>query len=447
MNSNSGGTVMKEQPARSRDVPLDEVAMPDDDVAAFQGPENSHPSELLTPVNRVGGTFVISDLPQPKEDPKLLKRIKASRNRNAHDVPSALTELDDDECGSPEPVIPCETPGNTTLCEPSIILQPPAPPVAEQMPPIPRLYSLPRNMVEHTNISVEFVDFGKTSQVFADKAWAVGRVIEEAGTEFAITESSIQLVRNSGADVQTNVRVAELVDQKELIVYLKCAHRRFKDALINEIAACEDSVVRDLVAVVEIPAFKATYPIHVKSNQFVSDVISACPMNIAYIARITYNGENVTVGTALESIGFRNNSAFVVYPHEPCPSHSPSPSFTQTAQPSPSPSTTMSPFPTPQHGHGTLIDHGVRPPLFAPGTRPVMTQAAKIQVEVEGKRLPIEVSPIAKGSDLFDAVAKLTGKTNHFMKSVFLDRGIFPDTALNVFGFIDGDVVQVEIAS
>jgi hypothetical protein len=43
----------------------------------------------------------------------------------------------DDDCGMPEPMIPCETPGNSTLCVARVQLLPPVIPEAELMPPIP----------------------------------------------------------------------------------------------------------------------------------------------------------------------------------------------------------------------------------------------------------------------------------------------------------------------
>lgn len=104
-------------------------------------------------------------LPNPEEN----KKIKCSRFLNGHDVPDALHMLDD-ECGMPEPVIPCETPGNSTLCVKRLQLDAPPIPKAELMPPVPPSVAPGASFSDqYTNISVEFVDFGVTKTVETDR--------------------------------------------------------------------------------------------------------------------------------------------------------------------------------------------------------------------------------------------------------------------------------------
>lgn len=113
------------------------------------------------------------------------------------------------------------------------------------------------------------------------------------------------------------------------------------------IPACEDLVVHKLIAKIEIPAFHAVYNVDALSIERVGSIIARAPVDLSKVEAITYDGQNVTVDMSLEDIYFRNGSAFVIYPDEPCPSHTPSPSNSPSPFPSPSQTPSMSAYPSP----------------------------------------------------------------------------------------------------
>ena len=111
-----------------------------------------------------------------------------------------------------------------------------------------------------------------------------------------------------------------------------------------------------MTARIEIPSDDSVVGVSVVSTGHVSDVVVSAEVDMSKVSRITYNGLNprffkicdfkknlvsgieVSVSDSLESIYFRDGSAFVVYLKSPCPSHS------RTPTPSPSPSASSSPF-------------------------------------------------------------------------------------------------------
>eukprot|EP00300_Choanocystis_sp_HF-7_P027393 c32493_g1_i1.p1 GENE.c32493_g1_i1~~c32493_g1_i1.p1 ORF type:complete len:678 (+),score=112.70 c32493_g1_i1:45-2078(+) len=338
---------MAEQPDSTREFPLDKNSThpTEDDPAALKGVETMKPDDFNEPQETEDVSLRTESLPEPPA--AIQNKTKCSRSHNAHDVPDPLEVMDDD-CGMPEPEIPCETAGNSTLCpRDKIELRVPEVPEAELMPPTHGVQNHEPLAPLTTRISVEFVDFGVTSQVVTHISNTVGRVIEKAGSQFDVDAWAAQLVRNMGADVKLDTHIQDLADQKQIVVYLRCTYERFKSFLIVDIPACEDLIVQRLVAKVEVPAFNSLYTVPVLSTARVGDVIGASEVDPETIARITYDGQRVDLETPLEEIFFRNNSALVVYPKEPCQSESSTPSATPTARPSFSPSSSITPIPSP----------------------------------------------------------------------------------------------------
>lgn len=328
--------LLREQSTASRKVPLDrgELRGGPDYLLARATPGDEDPLDVDQNRRK-------EILPPPESQSQLQvkgKKVKCSRNVNGHDVPNSLDQLDDD-CGMPEPVIPCETAGNTTMCIRRIELQPQAVPEAELMPQPP-----PEKKFDVT-LSVEFVDFGETRDVLVnDGNLSIAQVIEEAGSDWRVDAGQIQLVRNAGADFTVDSPISEVDDALQLIVYLRCTYREYQAALKMQIPSCPDLVVRNFMAQIEIPAFHETQlnkdyvkQVEVLSTDLVSKVIQGTKLDPDTLLRITYNGKDVTPDMSLEEIFFRNGSTFVLYPADPCPSHSPSPTPSATVAPSSSP--------------------------------------------------------------------------------------------------------------
>eukprot|EP00300_Choanocystis_sp_HF-7_P021953 c21066_g1_i1.p1 GENE.c21066_g1_i1~~c21066_g1_i1.p1 ORF type:complete len:464 (-),score=102.95 c21066_g1_i1:20-1411(-) len=235
----------------------------------------------------------------------------------------------------PHVVIPCETPGNTTACNPppEQVLSEEVP-EAEVMPPIPPVVVPGLQRKQDAELSIEFVDLGLSKQIHAFVGEKVWDIVVRAGEEFGLKRTNIQLIRNAGIDVEPPLTLENAEDQLEVIVYLTCIQANSRNLLITQIPTCESLEVRNLTALVELPSDGRVFEVSVESTRHVSDIFEQVPLNANSIKKITYDGSEVFSNTSLESIQFRDRSAFIVYEKFPCPSHSPSP----TASPSPSPS-------------------------------------------------------------------------------------------------------------
>lgn len=342
MNNVTSAVPMEEQ-REEREVLLDAAKnITQDDPSAYSGPPLDHPSEFVRPAE-INPAMRMEVLPLPND--VVEKKSKCSRTNNGNDIPEALHALDD-ECGMPEPEIPCETAGNSTLCVQRIQLPIPPVPKVELMPAIPpQPYML--KVPQYVDVAVEFVDFGIAREIRSHVSNSVGRVIEEAGDEFAVDQWAVQLVRSGGADVATETLIHDLPDRAQLIVYLKCAYERFRSSLIAKLPACEDLMTEHYTVIIEIPAFHAVYVVSVVSTESVMAAIIRAPVNIRHVDKVTFDGAEVSLDTPLNKISFRNNSALIVYPDEPCPTQSTSPSNSPTPLPSPSTTPSVSNCPEP----------------------------------------------------------------------------------------------------
>eukprot|EP00300_Choanocystis_sp_HF-7_P027179 c32250_g1_i1.p1 GENE.c32250_g1_i1~~c32250_g1_i1.p1 ORF type:complete len:637 (+),score=114.63 c32250_g1_i1:253-1911(+) len=501
-NPSSSRNLMKEPPVSSKHVALEknETLPTVDDPAAFEAQEE--PADK--PLEQPDGTKT-EVLPEPT-NPR-----KCSRSGNSHDVPNPL-ELMDDDCGMPEPEIPCETVGNSTECEKPISekiqLEPPEIPQAERMPPpfaIPPIVEAPP-----PKVAIEFVDLGITLETVSLPGDNVGQVIERAGSQFGIQSWATQLIRSASADVRPEAIFLSLDDTQQVVVYLKCISKRFRDSLIIDIPACEDLGVHRLTVKVELPAANNLAIVHVSSIDRVGDAIRAARIDINDVEEITYNGQRVALENPLEEISFLNNTVLVVYPKHPCPSQSPSVSpspspsvsLSPTASPTPSPTTSPTPlYPAPKvrklgaydvyrHCHNANGEKARPPPPEALGLDPAtdpndlsnstincdesemtepeivefspppnpsppatppprptqrepMTKDAKILVNYDKRLIPVLITPLSKGIDIFDAIKRATGQEHEYLIGLFLNRKIDHYTPLKPFGFVDDDVVRV----
>jgi hypothetical protein len=364
----------------------------------------------------------------------------------------------------PEPVIPCETEGNSTLCVERIQIAPPPSPKVELMPPVPPGEYVPET-AQYANVAVEFVDFGATRSFRSHVSSTIGRAVEGAGSDFGVDEWALQLVRSGGTDVFSETLVHDVPDRNQLVVYLKCAWERFQNKLIIPLPTCEELSQKRYVVQIEIPAYRKVYTVEALGSESISGAVRRVPFQMDELNDVTYSGNSVNPNATIDSVHFRNGSAFVVYPEEPCPSQTPSPSNTPTPMPSfsttPSVSTCASPSVSPlphKRGHddsfevddtdysmfgkdrsdleGGSTKDNVRP-------RTPMIRKARILVTFEDRTIPVLIKPIATGIDIFDAVERATGEVHKSLVATFMGRRINHYTKLKPFGFLDGDEVTV----
>jgi len=330
------------------------------------------------------------------------------------------------------------------LCEGRFIINPAPVPAAELMPPIPPTPEISGKTRKYYDISVELVDFGMTRQVRVSPGSSVGKVIEEAGEQFRVNDWATTLIRSGGADYQSDALVSDLRNPNQLVVYLKCVWKRFRPELIAPLSSCEELTEDRYEIRVEIPAYDVSYTVSAMSSETVLAAVMRAPVKLNEIEQVTYGGNVIEQSLTMKEMAFRNNTALVLYPKEPCPSQSVSPSTTPSSHPSASPSPSMT-LPTPS---SSPQYHLVEKPL--PGSlqsqeeeRSPMTSSAKIFVTFQGRTFPVLIKPIARGVDIFDAVESVSGKNRNFLTTSFIDRPIDHDTLLKPFGFVDGDSVIV----
>jgi hypothetical protein len=439
-------------------------AASDDDAAAHSGIANTHPSDYEQPADSgvqaevssppvlepLGEDGPVSSLPHPSVGGKL---TRCSRNTNGHDVMDPLGELGED-CGMPEPIIPCETPGNSTKCPPQLVLEPPRLPVSEAMPPIPA----PPYDAE-VSVSVEFIDYGIASRTTVRLSSSVQETVVSAGAEFGVDSWHVQLVRNAGADITLSRQIHQLEDRTTLVVYLMCAPRRFHSSLIVRLQACEDVGVLDLQARVEVPETDDVYVADVKSNFNVKDVLSKVSVPAAATSKVTYNGVRVHLNSSLDQIHFANRSALVVYLNGaalPMPKTPSSPGGANATAVN-----VKSKTATGESGNSSVVsksDAGkpLPKPVQIPNTattdsqfpRATMTKPAVVTVHVEGHPewdFKVLVRPADTGTVVLDALAQRLGKSEAYFNVFFFNSKIDIQTPMAVLGLVDGDIVACQM--
>eukprot|EP00298_Acanthocystis_sp_HF-20_P029544 c8441_g1_i1.p1 GENE.c8441_g1_i1~~c8441_g1_i1.p1 ORF type:complete len:631 (+),score=316.00 c8441_g1_i1:47-1894(+) len=376
----------------------------------------------------------VSELPQP--DPETAKKNKCSRSTNGNDIPPSLEELDDD-CGMPEPEIPCETAGNSTECEPRLVLLPPPLPVAERMPPIP-----PQKQSERiVEISVEFPDYGLSKTMKFAASDSILEVILTAGTEMNLESSHIQMIRNAGSEVPESRAIFQLEDEKEIIVYLKCVPQSFLNLLIVRLQACEDLEVKQLEARIEVPETEDVFVTQVKSSDTIEHAISLTPIPLHSISKITYNGAKIDSSLSLDFIHFANKSAIIVY-------LIPLPKPIETKECDENKPTTTEPTNT---NNVIVQENPTTPYIPVPSSdeiipRNPMTAPAVVQVVFDRHseyNFPMIITPSDTGFALLDAMKIRTGRPFSAFTVTFQRMVIEFDTPLKPFGFVNGDIIPV----
>lgn len=437
MNNLESNATVPEQDAASREVLMDSA-----DYTPVAKEPVTVPAEGPLNVDAVvEGRF---DLPPP--DREELRRNKCSRNTNGNDVPDPLGDMGED-CGMPEPVIPCETAGNSTKCEPNIILVAPVIPPADKMPPIPA--EIPHHSYL-TDMSVEFPDFGKSVTLSVPVIQPVMDAVLRAGQEYEIEDWHVLMIRNAGAQIDGERKVFTLEDQKQLVVYLKCAKRAFLNELIVSLPACEDYDVKQLEVRVEVPETDDVFIITAFSNERIENILGKTPIPHKSISKVTYNGARVQFDQSLTEIRFANKSALVVYltvqasadhvavtdcndnlvhsiPVDVAVANPPDANSITTAQ-------SGAPVPPPQNDL----------------ERPPMKNPAIVIVKVDGQDhldFPVLVYPEHFGLALFDAIKIRTGRPFAVMTVKFGRTTIFQETPLKPLGLLNDDVINVLLLS
>lgn len=418
-----------------------EVLMDSDNFAPVQ-------KELVVPVADAvadAHSLEVNNLPAP--DPEVAKFNKCSKNTNGHDVPDPLADLGED-CGMPEPIIPCETAGNSSRCDPLFVLRVPPLPTAEKMPALPAA-ELPSGFA---TMSVEFPDFGISHTVKADIREDILAVVLRAGKEFELEAWHIQMIRNGGFEISQDRQVFQLPDDKTTIVYLRCTKKAFVNALIVRLVACEDIYTKQLLARVEVPETDDLYEVDILSSQTVQDVIEHSPIPIGSIDKITYNGARVMYDQTLNEIRFANRSALVVY-LKPQPQATGSGLAGPTSGFAPSLET---PTPAPRPSNETSTGSGSAPPPAVPipktddpePPRQPMTEPAVVTVHIQDSEFldfPMFVTPEHIGLVIYEALHDRTGRPLTAFNVVFQSIRIDQATELKPIGLRDGDVLNVMI--
>jgi len=437
MNANITNTTVPEEDPKVRDVLNSDVVVA---AAPFE------PAPEVLPVDGAGSS---SELPEP--DKETVQRTKCSRSINGNDVPDAMGDLGDD-CGMPEPEIPCETAGNSTRCEPRLTLRPPSLPPAEKMPPIPPPFF--QRLPNTVGLHIEFPDYGTSTPVTLPGNATVMEAILEAGAKHAIRDWHVTLVRNAGADVAHDHVVGYLEDTQELVVYLMCAARASADTLIVALPICEDLQLVVLEVRVEVPSSDDVFVVSATNTMSVVQVVALTPLAHSAIDKITYNGARVSDSQSLAALHFANRSALVVYlsPSLAPPS---SPISVVWAPPAPNAPEDSPATPTP----APAIDDSMPPTLDYPPIpipeivhdtwpRPEMTESAVVLLRInDGLQvdLPVLVHPEDAGGVLLDALRESTGKADKFFSIMFHRLRIDIGTPLKSFGFLSGDVIPVQM--
>jgi hypothetical protein len=339
----------------------------------------------------------------------------------------------------PEPEIACETIGNSTECGPKMLLQRPAIPMAERMPPIPA-----KRYVEPTvEISVEFADFGVSKIVSVNISSTVGHVIALAGDEFGVLEWHVQLIRNAGAEIPLSRLVDQLEDDKQIIVYLICALRDYSNALIVRLPLCEELGIKHLEVRVEVPETDDVFFINALSSDTVGGVMLLTPIPSNVVDKVTYNGARVELNLTLEYLHFADKSALIVY-LIPMPLLPP-PLPVQ----SPAPSANLPPtlYPADANNQGSPAQPV---PVFENDDwpRPIMTSPAVVTVHFEAYPhldFPVIVSPGDSGMVIFNALRDRTGRPFGAFTLTYRRIKVEFDTSLKELGFVTGDIIPVQM--
>jgi len=452
MNSPGALTTMgAEQDAATREVLPDAIKYQKPNVeapTAYSGKNNSHESDATQPLDTHAAEEKF-ELPEGKGI-----KSKCSRNINGHDVMvEGMGELGDD-CGMPEPTIPCETPGNSTRCPPKLILEPPRLPVAERMPAIPAPpYDAPVAM------SVELVDYGVSRTGHGLLSSSVKDIVLNAAEEFGVEGWNIELVRNAGGDVGIGRAVYQLEDRATLVVYLSCVPRHHQSSIIVRLMACEDVGVLDLQARVEVPETDDVVSVNVKSNFQVLDVLNLAGVPSSTTGKVTYNGVKVMLNASLDSIHFANRSALIVYLNG-----NSAPSVSESGATSTSSASANNVVPgsgnssTNGRMQGSNSSTAGRPlpkPVPVPSTsatdsqwpRDVMTQSAVVTVHIDGHPnldFKMLVHPTDTGAQLFEALSQRIGLNEAHFNPFFFSQPIGLQTPMKDMGFIEGDIIAVQ---
>jgi len=385
-----------------------------------------------------------SELPDINQE---APKPKCSRSTNGNDVPDPLSELGE-ECGMPEPVIPCETRGNSTKCEPSLTLVAPPAPLAERMPPI--MPSPQPNESLTSEMSIELPDFGISRSILVHRMDNVESIIIRALREFEVLPWHVQMIRNFGAEIPPTRHVFQLEDPKQVIVYLRCVRHKNLDQLIVRLPACEDLEVKTMQVRVEVPETDDVFITEALSIDTVTTVISRTPIPLTTISKITYNGMRIHLNHSLEYIHFANKSALVAYlVAVPVPQlHPLQDQATSTSQsivedgPNSSPSLLSSGsahdlklVPIPQDDDSEI-------------PRPFMQTRAVITVRVADSNFPdfpVLVQPTDVGLTIFEALKDRTGRPFKAFNLMFHGLKIEQATELRPIGLIDDDVVVAQM--
>jgi hypothetical protein len=311
------------------------------------------------------------------------------------------------------------------------------------MPPYPAKL---RDM-SPVNISVEFLDYGTAKTVRIDLAGSVLDAIQAAAKEYEIEDYTIEVVRNAGAEVPLSRDISQLEDEKQLIVYLKCAPRKNLGALIVRLQACEDLFADQIEVRVEVPETDDVFTVHVRKVDNITTVIEKTPIPLVTISKITYNGARIELWHTLDYLHFANKSALIVYMIPmPLPITSPS------SSPSPSPHPNFPQFPA-----SDLLNNSSRPalpPIPVPVTepedwpRPEMSAPADVRIHFESYPhldFPMRIFPTDTGLAILEALRDRTGRPFTAFTIGYRRLPIEFNTPLSPFGFVDDDVIPVQL--
>jgi len=439
MNKVESNATVPEQDAESREVLMDSDKY---QPVPKENATRPHPTQPDVPLNdNITEEIVIGRLDLPAPDVDELRRNKCSRSTNGNDVPDPLGEMGE-ECGMPEPAIPCETAGNSTKCEPNVILKVPVLPPADKMPPIPVDVSHHSYLIE---MAVEFPDFGKSVTLTVPVIQPVMDAVIRAGQEFELEDWHVLMIRNAGAQVDGERKVFTLEDQRQLVVYLRCAKRSFLSELIVRLPACEDYDVKELEVRIEVPETDDVFVVASLSTDNVENVLLKTPIPHKSISKVTYNGARVQFNQTLTYIRFANRSALVVY-------LTPQASAEHAAltdcndKLNHGMETAAAPSTTAEDVGITLANPAVPiPPSKNELERAPMKDPAVVWIHIDGQtqlNFPVLVFPEHFGLALFDAIKERTGRPFSVQNLLFLGKPIQQDTPLKPLGLLNDDVVN-----